>query len=419
MEDDPGLKKNRPSLTNCSNRFQILTQNRLRSPVAAAMLLLLCVFFASSASAAKPPTSANGTRTVEGKLNALINGALSLPVSGERGEKSAENKKNLDARWPPLFPPLRRFQQLQPPTEKAPQAETRKKGLKIIPLSKITKKNFVFQPSYLPATTISAGPSSAAISSSNATSSLECFKRCAVSISANSSLSCYGATFAPATGSCALFSAAAAGAGSPTPSCPALVLEANAAASSALFPSRYSKVAEACITSGPLFKDGPSFEVPTPREGADAAAGIVAEAAAAAVFQGATIFESGSTLSYLGSVARMASPAVCTGLCLRYKLGANWTATPTNFSGTWAAAAGYIGVPQGVVTSECVAVSHYNAAAAYQEADNQFEYVCDLWGAPPAGAGTLASVDLQPQEPGGRNSASVLLTSRWKALPRV
>ena len=84
MEDDPGLKKNRPSLTNCSNRFQILTQNRLRSPVAAAMLLLLCVFFASSASAAKPPTSANGTRTVEGKLNALINGALSLPVSGER-----------------------------------------------------------------------------------------------------------------------------------------------------------------------------------------------------------------------------------------------------------------------------------------------------------------------------------------------
>ena len=277
------------------------------------------------------------------------------------------------------------------------------------------------QPTYLPATAISAGGSPSAATSSNATSAIECFTRCATALSANdASLSCYGATFFPATTSCALFIASKE---SPT-SCPALVLSVDAAgASSTLFPSRYSKVAESCITSGPRFKDGPPFEVPTPQEGADAAAGIAAEGVAAAVVQGATIFEAGTTLSYIGTVPNMVSPAVCTGICLRYKLGANWTQAPADFAGTWAAAEGYYGVPQGVVTSQCVASSHYNAAAAYQQADDQFEYVCDLWGAPvpPVGGGSppVASVvNLQPQEPGGRNSASVLVTKRWAALPR-
>ena len=276
------------------------------------------------------------------------------------------------------------------------------------------------QPSFLPATAISAGPSSAGPSLSNATSALECFKRCAIALSANASLSCYGATFVPATTSCGLFFAATAS--SPAaPSCPALVLSVDPEASSALFPSRYSKVSEACITSGPRFKDGPPFEVPTPQEGADAYAGMAAEAAAAAVFQGATIFEAPSTtLAYIGTVPNMVSPAVCTGICLRLKLGANWAQAPADFSGTWAAGEGYYGVPQGKVTSECVASSHYDAAAAYQQTNDQFEYVCDLWGAPPpaAASGTPATVGLQPQEPGGCNSASVLLTSRWKALPR-
>lgn len=210
-----------------------------------------------------------------------------------------------------------------------------------------------------------------------------------------------------------------------SPSCPALVLSADPAASSALFPSRYSKVAESCITSGPSFKDGPPFEVPTPQEGADASFGIAAESLGAAVVQGATIFEAPSTtLAYIGTVPNMVSPAVCTGLCLRYKLGADWTQAPANFSGTWAEGEGYYGVPRGkVVTSECVATSHYDAAAAYSLTDDQFEYVCDLWGAPPVaaapgGAKTLAVAGLMPQQPGGRNSATVLLAPRWKALPR-
>lgn len=219
---------------------------------------------------------------------------------------------------------------------------------------------------------------------------------------------------------------AATAAGPASPSCPALVLSADPAASSALFPSRYSKVAEGCITTGPRFKDGPPFEVPTPQEGADAYFGIAAEAAGAAVVQGATIFEAPSTtLSYIGTVPNMVSPAVCTGLCLRYKLGVDWTQAPANFTGTWAAAEGYYGVPQGKVTLECVASSHYDAAAAYSLTDDQFEYVCDLWGAPPTptaapggAAKTLAVAGLMPQEPGGRNSATVLLTPRWKALPR-
>ena len=175
-------------------------------------------------------------------------------------------------------------------------------------------------------------------------------------------------------------------------------------------------MAESCITSGPALKDGPALQLPSLQDKADAAAGTAAEGVAAAVVQGATIFESSSTLSYLGTVVKVSSPASCTGLCLRYKLGANWTQAPTDFAGTWAAGVGYLGVPQGVVTSECVASSHYNAAAAYQQADDQFGYVCDLWGAP--AAGTISSVDIQPQEPGGRNSASVLLTKRWAALPR-
>jgi len=293
------------------------------------------------------------------------------------------------------------------------QERENKKTFILSPSSLTKKKNLLFhQPSYLPATAISAGPSSVPASSSNATSALECFKRCAVS------LSCYGATFAPLTSSCSLFAKTAAA------PCPALVLAADAAgASSALFPSRYSRVAGACISSGPLFKDGPPFEVPTPQEGADAAAGTATEGVAAAVIQGATISGSSSTtLSYLGSVARMVSPAVCTGICQRYKGGSEWTAEPTDFSGTaWAAAAGFAGVKKGTVASPCVAVSHYNAAAAYQQADDRFEYVCDLWGAPlAAAAGTpLASVSLRPQQPGGRNSASVLLKKRWGALPRA
>lgn len=166
--------------------------------------------------------------------------------------------------------------------------------------------------------------------------------------------------------------------------------------------------------------------MPTPQEGADAYFGIAAEAAGAAVVQGATIFEAPSTtLTYIGTVPNMVSPAVCTGLCLRYKLGADWKQPPANFSGTWAEGEGYYGVPQGKVTSECVATSHYDAAAAYSQTDDRFEYVCDLWGAPPTPAissggtttTTLAVAGLMPQEPGGRNSATVLLTSRWKALP--
>lgn len=200
------------------------------------------------------------------------------------------------------------------------------------------------QPSYLPATRISAGPPppAAASSSSNASSALECFKRCAVALSAsNASLSCYGATFAPATTSCALFSAI-------TAPCPALVLEVDPTASSALFPSRYSKLAESCITAGPGFKDGPPFEVPSLQEGADAAAGIATEGISAAVVQGATIFDSAfTTLSYIGTVSNMVSPAVCTGLCRRYKRGSEWKAQPTDFGGTWAAAAGVHRRPRG------------------------------------------------------------------------
>ena len=297
-------------------------------------------------------------------------------------------------------------------------------------------KNPLFhQPSYLPATAISAGPSSAPASSTNATSALDCFKQCAVSPS------CYGATFAPATGSCSLFAKTAAA------PCPPLVLSAVAAgaASSALFPSRYSRVAEACISSGPLRKDGPPFEVPTAQEGLDATTGIAAEVVAAEVVQGATISKSASTsLAYLGSVARMVSPAVCSGICLRHKNGSDWTAEPTDFAAApWAVAAGFVGVKKGRAASDCVAVSHYNAAAAYQQTDDRFEYVCDLWGAAvavpvaavpvaaaaagSAGAGAaaaaaaapLATLGLRPQQPGGRNSASVLLTKRWGAIPRA
>ena len=84
--------------------FQIPTQNRPRSssPVAAAaaaLLLLLCVvFFAfSSVSAYNPPHTANGTLTLKGVINANLNGALSLPVSGsllgvvEEGQKRKRN----------------------------------------------------------------------------------------------------------------------------------------------------------------------------------------------------------------------------------------------------------------------------------------------------------------------------------------
>ena len=240
----------------------------------------------------------------------------------------------------------------------------------------------------------------------------------------NVSLACYGATFTPATRLCTLL-AKKPSTSSSSAACPSLILAADPTATSALFPSRYSSVSESCITSGPRFKDGPPFEVPTAQDGIDAAVGIALEGAAAAVVQGATIRKSSAsspsatTLTYLGSVAQKVSPAVCSGICARYKTGANWTDEPTDFAGApWAVAAGFSGIPRGVVISECVASSHYSTAAAYQQADDRFEYVCDLWGFPRQNSGLLPSFELRPQEPGGRNSASILLTSRWKRLPR-
>lgn len=263
-------------------------------------------------------------------------------------------------------------------------------------------------------------------STTNATSAFDCFIKCTKE-SFGAGGSCYGATFSPRTSDCLLFAKTAA-----LP-CPALALSVDEegkehGASSVLFPGRYSTVAVSCVTTTPPgAKDGPPFALPTKEEAVDAAVGAALESVAASVirWRGATIFEDGAnpaigvtgpptTLVYLGSFAKVASSKACTGICQQLKQGSEWTRTPTNFAGTWAAANGYFGVPTGPVASTCVANSYYAAAPAYSEADDQFGYVCDLWGTPQTG--TLPSLSLLPQEPGGKNAVTVLMSLRWLSI---
>ena len=281
---------------------------------------------------------------------------------------------------------------------------------------------FPKQPVYLAATRIGAGPPA---STTNATSAFECFIKCTKEFVAGGS--CYGATFSPRTSDCLLFAKTA------VQPCPALVLSTDAESeqhgtSSVLFPGRYSAVAESCVTTTPpAAKDGPPFVLPTKEEAADAAIGAALDSVAAAVirWRGATIFEAGintqtgvagppTTLVYLGSVAKVASSKACTGICQQFKQGSEWTRMPTNFTGTWAQANAYFGVSTGPVASTCVANSYYAAAPVNSETDDQFGYICDLWGTPQTG--TAPSLSSLPQEPGGKNAVTVLMGLRWLSI---
>ena len=276
---------------------------------------------------------------------------------------------------------------------------------------------------YLAATRI--GPSPPA-STTTAKSALECSTKCTTE-SLVAGGSCYGSTFSPGTNDCLLFSKTDA------QPCTALTLSMDAESkqdgtSSSLFPDRYSSVARSCVTTTPpAATDRPPYVLPTKEEKADAAIGTALESVEGSVirWRGATIFEAGinaetgvagppTTLLYLGSVAKVASSRACTGICQQFKKGSQWTRTPTDFTGTWAQANGYFGVTMGPVASTCVANSYYAAAPVNSESDDQFGYICDLWGKPETG--TLPSLTSLPQEPGGKNAVTVLMRLRWKAV---
>ena len=286
------------------------------------------------------------------------------------------------------------------------------------------------QPVYLAATRI--GPSPPA-STTSATSALECATKCTTE-SLVAGGSCYGATFSPITSDCLLFSKTAA------QPCPAFVLSIDTLSKqdgtlSAFFPDRYSSVAQSCVTTTPpTATDVPPPVLLTREQEADTAIGATLDAAGTALesfaasvirWRGATIFEAGintqtgltappTTLTYLGSVAKVTSSRACTGICQQFEKGRQWTRTPTVFTGTWAQANGYFALETGTVASTCVANSYYAAAPVNSEMDDQFGYICDLWGTPQTG--TLPSLTSLPQEPGGKNAETVLMRLRWKAI---